>query len=368
MGSGNRKLIAIALVAILAVAVVAVVAMNMNQKNDTGSQPATVLDASGTNVTLSAMPEKIVSCAPDISEIVAALNLTDKLVAVTDYCDYPAEVKALRDSGKTIGGFYSPSYEKVISYDPDLVIVNNGVQTQIDMASQLRTAGYTVLMVNSATNISLVYDNINMIGKLVGEASKASTLVENMKSTIASISEKTAGDEKPSVMFVTYAEVGFTNVWPAGGGTAIGEIISLAGGENVFADMNGFKVASEEVLKQKAASVDYIFMTIMYSDQTPENTSAWFKADSLWKESPAVKNNNIYFLTDESENIYNRESVRTVDAVQLLTEILHPNALSGEVPHSADGVNIIGDEYTSYLPSVTASQFTPAVLVASWRE
>ncbi len=366
MGSGNRKMIAIALVAVLVVAVVAVIAMSQN--NNAASQPSSVLDASGTNVTLSKAPERIVSCAPDISEIVAALDLTDKLVAVTDYCDYPQEVEDLRDAGKTIGGFYTPSYEKVISYNPDLVIVNNGVQTQIDMASQLRGAGYVVLMVNSATNISMVYDNIDMVGKITGEQSKSNGMVADMKSKISSISEEIIDEEKPSVMFVTYADSGFTNVWPAGGGTAIDEIMDLAGAENVFAEMNGFDMASEEVLKNKASSVDYIFMTIMYSIESPQNTSGWFKSDSLWKESPAVKNNNIYFLTGESENIFNRESVRTVDAVQLMAEILHPDAFSGEVPHSADGENIIGDDYLGYLPSGTASQFTPAVLVTSWRE
>jgi len=366
MGSGNRKMIAIALVAVLVVAIVAVVALSQNK--NAGSQAATVTDASGMNVTLSASPSRIVSCAPDISEVVAALDLTDKLVAVTDYCDYPQGVKDLRDAGKTIGGFYTPSYEKVISYNPDLVIVSNSVQTQIDMATQLRSAGYSVLVVNAATNISMVYDNINMIGKLVGLESKASEMVDDMQSKISSIGEAISGDDEPSIMFVTYAEAGFTNVWPAGGGTAIGEIIDLAGGINVFAEMNGFEMASDEVLKSKASSVDYIIMTIMYSPESPENTSAWFKSDSLWKESPAVKNNNIYFLTGESENIFNRESVRTVDAVQLLAEILHPDAFSGEVPPSADGVNIIGDDYADYLPSGTASQFTPAVLVASWRE
>ncbi|NLT37595.1 MAG: ABC transporter substrate-binding protein [Methanomassiliicoccus sp.] len=366
MGSGNRKMIAIALVAVLVVAVVAVVALSQN--NNSASQTATVLDASGTNVTLSASPQRIVSCAPDISEIVAAMDLTDKLVAVTDYCDYPQEVKTLRDAGKTIGGFYTPSYEKVISYNPDLVIVSNSVQTQTDMAIQLRSSGYTVLIVNAATNISMVYDNIEMIGKLVGLESKANDLVEDMQSRINSVSAGISGEDKPSIMFVTYAEAGFTNVWPAGGGTAIGEIIDLAGGDNVFAEMSGFEMASEEVLKSKASTVDYIFMTIMYSPETPENTSAWFKSDSLWKESPAAKNNNIYFLTGESENIFNRESVRTVDAVQLLAEIMHPDKFSGEVPHSTDGVNVIGDDYVDYLPSGTASQFTPAVLVASWRE
>lgn len=367
MDSSNRKMIAIAIVAILVVALLAVVLLSQN-KNDE-PHPEAVVDASGTSVSLDSAPERIVSGAPDITEVLGGLDLMDKVVAVTDYCDYPEEAEAMRDDGKTIGGFYTPSYEKAVSYDPDLVILNNGVQAQIDLATQLRSSGFTVLLVDAAYNVSTVYDNIDMIGKITGEQSKANDIVSEMRNRISVINTKVSEEERPTIMFVTYADAGFTNVWPAGGGTAIDEIINLAGGENAFSEMNGFEMASEEVLITKAANVDYIVMTIMFSPETPQNTSAWFKNDALWKESPAVKNNTMYFLTGQGENIFNRESVRTVDAVQLMAEILHPDAFSTGVPYSADGVNIIGDEYGDYLSSGTASQLTPAsVLVASWRE
>ena len=135
----------------------------------------------------------------------------------------------------------------------------------------------------------------------------------------------------------------------------IGEIIELAGGNNVFADMDGYEMASSEVLTAKASTVDIIVMTIMYSTETPEDKNAWFLSDSIWKESPAVKNNKVYYLTGQAENVINRESVRTVDAVQLLAEILHPDAFASKVPYTADGINIIGDEFNDYLPSGTAS-------------
>jgi iron complex transport system substrate-binding protein len=362
MASGNRKILAIALVAILAIAAVAAVVL-LSDQGETASNTMTVTDASGTNVTMSKAPERIISGAPDISEIVAALNLTDKLVAVTDYCDYPAGVKALRDNGSTIGGFYTPSFEKTLSYTPDLVILNNGVQAQIDLAQQLRDAGYTVVIVPAATNLEAVYKNIEMIGKITGQDAAAKDLISDMKTQIASIESAVSNDtNSPNILFVTYADAGFTNVWPAGGTTAIGEVIDLAGGTNTFQEMDGFKMASDEVLKSKAASVDVIVMTIMYSLETPENTSAWFKADPIWKESPAVKNNKVYFLTGQAENIFNRESVRTVEAVQLMAQILHPDAFESKVPFTAEGVNVIGDEYTEYLQSATAAQ-SPSMTV-----
>jgi iron complex transport system substrate-binding protein len=364
LDSGKRKLIAIALVAVLAVAAVAAVLM-LGGNNDTAPKTSTVTDASGTTVTMEKVPERIVSGSPDISEIVAELDMAGSLVAVTDYCDYPAEVAALRDNGSTIGGFYTPNFEKIVSYDPDLIILSYGVQAQIDLASQLRSSGYTVMLIHESSDLATVYENIEMIGNVTGTQSMATTLVNGMKAQVANIAQAVSGDSKPNVLFVTYADEGFTNVWPAGGSTAIGEIINLAGGNNAFAEMDGYKMASEEVLKQKASTVDVIVMTIMFSLETPENKSAWFNSDPIWKESPAVKNNKVYYLTGQAESIFNRQSVRTVDAVQLLAEILHPDAFVSKVPYTADGINIIGDDYTNYLPAGTASQSATVEMTAA---
>lgn len=362
MDSGKRKWIAIALVVVLVVAALAaIIALSGNNAPKTSS----VTDASGTTVSLDKVPNRIVSGAPEISEIVAALNLTDKLVAVTDYDDYPAGVATLASNGSTIGGFYTPSYEKTIAYNPDLVILSQGVSAHQQLATQLRAAGYNVLMVYAASDLGTVYKNIDMIGNVTATQAKASSLVSAIKAQVSGISDAVAGKSKPNVMFITYAEEGFTNVWPAGGATAIDEIINLSGGSNVFADMNGFQMASDEVLKAKASSVDCIVMTIMYSTESPENKSNWFNTDPIWKESPAVKNNKVYYLTGQAENIFNRESVRTVDAVQLLAEMLHPDAFTSKVPYNTTGVNIIGNEYVSYLHSGTASQAPAATMMAA---
>lgn len=362
MDAGKRKIIAIALVAVLAVAAVAAVLMLSGESS--APKTSSVIDASGTTVTLDKVPERIVSCTPDISEIIAALNDTDSLVAVTSYCDYPASVVALRDSGGMIGGYYTPSFEKIVSFDPDLVLLSNSVTSHKNLAAQLRSAGYTAVLIYAASDIATTYKNIEMIGNVTGKQTEATNLVNGMKAHIADIAGAVSGKSNPNVMFVTYADEGFTNVWPAGGSTAIGEIINLSGGTNVFADMVGYKMASEEVLTMKASTVDVIIMTIMFSEETPENKSAWFNSDSIWKESPAVKNNKVYYLTGQAESIFNRQSVRSVDAVQLLAEILHPDEFASKVPHEASGINMIGDDYKDYLPSGTASQAT-TITVAS---
>jgi iron complex transport system substrate-binding protein len=157
-------------------------------------------------------------------------------------------------------------------------------------------------------------------------------------------------------MYVSYAETGFTNVWPSGADTAIDEIITMAGGKNVFADQSGWLNPSNEVLIDRAASVDCLVITSMFSGGDAENLTAFFKADPIWQNSPAVINNKIYYLQGQAESIFNRQTVRMVDAVQLMAEMLHPDSFSSKVPTDPSGINIIGDEYENYLPSGTSSQ------------
>ena len=181
--------------------------------------------------------------------------------------------------------------------------MDSGVQAQTDMAAQLRGAGYTVILLYPASDLESVYKNIGMVGNATGTQDIGGPMVSRMKAQVEDIANAVASESQPNIMFVTYADEGFTNVWPAGGTTSIGEIIDLAGGKNVFESMSGYEMASNEVLMDKSSTVDVIIMTVMYSPETPENKSAWFKADPIWKESPAVKNNKVYYLTGRPEHL-----------------------------------------------------------------
>lgn len=363
MDSGKRKMVVIGLIGVLIIAAAAVVLMGGGSKE---AQGATVADASGTNVKVNASHEKIVSCSPAVTEMVCELGLTDNLVAVTKYDDYPAKAVALVKANKTVGGFKNPSFESILNYTPDMVFLEAGAPGHDDLAKQLRNSGYNVVVMYPQENLVDVYKCIELIGQVTAKQTEANALIAHMKGQIAEISSVVQNETKPNVMFVVYADQGFQNVYVAGGNTAIDQIVTLAGGKNVFANVDGFQIASSEELDAKAASVDYIVMTVMYSDWQPADIAAWFKADSLWKVSPAVENNKVYFLWQQAESIFNRQSVRTVDAVQLMAEILHPANFTTTVPFNATGLNLLGDEYVDYLPaeSTISSQAASVTMVA----
>jgi len=364
MSESKRRLVAIALVAVLAVAVMAVVLMGGALKPAQGS--ATVTDASGHQVSMDAAPQRIVSCSPAISEIVCSLGLGDQLVAVTDYDDYPQRAKDLKEQGATVGGFYTPNFEAIVSHNPDLVLVNTGVEAHRSVAGQLRTAGFTVVELPAQEDLEGAYATIEMVGTIAGKADQAKAITADMAARIADIGSKVSGRERPTVMYVSYAEAGFKNVWPSGADTAVDEIIRLAGGDNVFADLSGWVNPSSEELLMRASQVDVLVITSMYSGGDAENMTKYFRANGVWKESPAVKDNRIYYLQGQGENIFNRQSVRMVDAVQLLAQMFHPEVFGSSLPNETSGANIIGDDYAQYLVSGTSNPTSISAAVVRW--
>lgn len=349
MDSGKRRLIAIALVAILVVAVVAVVfTSGLLQTSAAGD----VTDAAGREVILDGTPERIVSCSPGITEMVFALGLGDNVVAVTDYCDYPAGAAELRDAKSTVGGFWDPSFEKIVDYDPDLVLLNYGTEAHQQLAAKLIDSQVTVLQMFDQKDVASVYVNLGLLGNVTGTSDKAVELVDDLKASIDSTRSAVEDLNATNVLYVSYADSGFTNVYVSGSGTAVDELIGLAGGKNMFDDTEGWPTPSSEALLNRASSIDCMIITSMFSSSAAEELSAHFRNDPTWKESPAVKNNMVFFLQGQGENIFNRQSVRTAEAAQLMAQMLHPEAFDAEVPlYDPTGatVNVIGNDYAKHL-------------------
>jgi iron complex transport system substrate-binding protein len=369
MDSGRRKIVIAILVVILVVASSVVILSSGTLTS--GKFSATVEDASGTNVTIQDTPQRIVSCTPGITEIVCALGLQDKLVAVTDYDDYPAAASQLVADNKTVGGYYDPNFEKIVSYAPDLVILDYGTAPQIDLAKQLRDAGITTAMIYPNNDLEQLYQSIDLVGKLTNTQTTSNQLVADMKVQIADVASKVSDEaSKPQVLYATYVGAGFQGFYTTGSGTVIAEIIEKAGGVNMFADSQDWIMAPQEELMANSTDIEVMVVSTMYSGQTTSEMDSFLHSDSFWKNVPAVKNNKVYYLTGQAENVFNRQTVRMVDAVQLMAEMLHPDAFSTKVPSYVDQPIVIGDDYAQYLPSAPSSNTSSVIqlVVASSRE
>lgn len=214
---------------------------------DTTAVTDTVVDDYGRSVVVPTTPQRIVSTSPAVTEIVFALGKGNNLVGRTDYCTYPPEAASVT----SIGGITNLNVEQVLSLTPDLVI--SGSMVPQATVSQLDKMGVPLVSVIEKNTFDGLYDNIRKIGSLIGAASAADSLANQLA---AKAKEHTAA--APSGLTAYYV-VGFGSAgnYTAGGNTFINDIITMAGLKNIAADMEGWSYSLEQLMQHDP---DYIII------------------------------------------------------------------------------------------------------------
>ena len=203
--------------------------------------PIDITDQMGRQVRIEKMPERIVSLAPGNTEIIYALGLEEKLVGVTEFCDYPEAAK-----GKPkVGGFSIVDIERVIEIQPDLVLAAEIHEDEV--IPQLEGLGLTVLALAPKT-LDEVLDAITLIGQVTGQQEEAIQLVTEMGNRIKAITDKTRNltqADRPRVFYIMWHDPLMT----VGSGARIHELIELAGGINIAQDLGeGYPTMSLEAV------------------------------------------------------------------------------------------------------------------------
>ena len=271
------------------------------------SFPIRVVDDFGFEVVINKTPERIVSLAPSNTEILFALGLGDKIVGVTDYCNYPPE--ALKKP--KVGGFSTINIERVLALNPDLVVAayGNGAET----VETLRGYGITVIALNPR-NLTDVMRDIELLGKVTGTEENATKLVEMMKRKIREVEEMTANNtRRPKVAHILWHDP----IWVSGNGTFIDELIRIAGGTNAFGDLKGWKIVSIEDLLARNPGIIIV----------NSGTGMGGKRNILYdwairelKDVKAVKEGRVYVIDSD---IISRPSYRLVYALEEIAKIIN---------------------------------------------
>ena len=288
-----------------------------------GSQPETLInlvDDTGYKTSLDALPNRIISLAPSTTEILFALGLDKKVVAVSDYDNYPYNFTAWIAAGNmtSIGAFDNPNMEAIASLDPDLILTTAGVQAPT--IDSLRNLGYKVLVLNP-TNISGVLQNIDLVGNATGKNAEAAALVKSIQSRIEAVANKLADVEtKPKVYYEVWYDS--TSLWSAGSKAWQNELIEKAGGVNIFVDQNVdyFQASAEAVIER---SPDVILLP---SQGMGFGDPFWGNLDDVrarpgWNSISAVQNNR---LCQVDSDTISRAGPRVADAVEELARFFHP--------------------------------------------
>jgi len=267
--------------------------------------PLKITDFLGREVTIVKAPQRIVSLAPSTTEIIYAIGAGDKVVGVTDYDNYPEQVKNV----PKVGGFKGPNVEAITAQKPDIIFASK--LSGKEQMEALEKMGIPVVVLE-ATNIDQIYQSIKLIGEITGNDKKAEEVISNMQNKIKEISDKVKDLPKVSTFYL----VSLDGNWTAGKGTFIDELINIAGGKNVADDVNGWAQYSIEELVKKNPDV---IITSPHAGNVND-----IKTMAGYKETNAVKNDKVFVISDD--NIINRASNRIVLGLEEIAKFLHPEA------------------------------------------
>ncbi len=274
-----------------------------SEATDAGTFPVTVTDDAGTEVTVTASPERIVSTSPANTEILFALGAGDRVVAVTSLDDYPPEVADIEKIGD-----FQPNTEAIIAMSPDLVVGYSGNEEALQ---PLVDAGVPVLMMNAAS-VEGIYTDISTIGAAVGVTAAAETLIADLRAEIEGIANS-AGEagEKPTVFYALD-----DTLWTVGPGSFVDELISLAGATNVAAAGPNpyFQYTPEELV---AADPDAVLLPM-----TVFSTTEAFSADPRFATLRAVTEGRVYLIDDATVT---RPGPRVGEGLRIVAAALHPD-------------------------------------------
>jgi ABC-type Fe3+-hydroxamate transport system substrate-binding protein len=272
---------------------------------DSRARSLAASDDFGDPVRVGRPPTRIVSLNPATTEILFTLGAGTRLVGRTKYDLWPDSAKLIPPLGDGI----QPNVEAVLASHPDLVILYAS-QDNRPAAARLRAAGVNTLSLK-VDHISDFRRTVQLLGAILRDSARAKTVTDSVYRTLDSVRTATAKLTRPSV---------FWHIWDApvitiGAGSFMNELVDIAGGKNVYADIAGpsAQVSLEDISRRNP---DFILAGPIGKAQ--------IQSDSRWRIIRAARANKI-FVVDTL--LVARPSVRLGEAAVSLANLLHPGTL-----------------------------------------
>ena len=270
-------------------------------------------DAAGRPVDLPAEPERVVSLAPSITELVYSLGQEAKLKGATQYSNYPPAARRL----PRVGSYVHLDLERIVSLRPDLCLAIRDGNPKHTI-EQIEAMGIPVFAIDPR-NLTEIMESVTMLGEVLGARVRAAALVENMQERIARVQERVGrAEHQPRVFF----QVDAHPVVSVGTKTFIHELVTLAGGRNVTAGSVTYPRCNwEDILRLQP---EVAIITSMAGGHSPQELrAAW----QQWPQLEAVRRGRVHVV---DANLFDRPTDRLVRGLETLARLIHPELYGDE--------------------------------------
>jgi iron complex transport system substrate-binding protein len=266
-----------------------------------------VTDDAGKRVRVSVRPERIVSLAPNLTEIVYKVGAGSRLVGNTTYCDYPPEAQGVAKVGDTL----HPSIERIIALRPQLILVSTA--SQLETFTRQLEEQQIAVYVTDPRNLQGVIRSIRAIGDLLGQPEEAGRVADELSARARQVEEAIKTGRSVSVFYQLSVEPLYT----AGRDSYITDLISRAGGHSVTSDVPGAwpRYSDEAALASRPEAI------IMATGGSMGEANTEIAA--ALKKSPAAMNGRIIKINGD---YLSRPGPRLIDGLEQMARALHPEA------------------------------------------
>ncbi len=252
------------------------------------------------HVQLDTAPQRIVSISPAITEVMFLVGAQDKLVGVSDFCNYPPETEKITK----IGGMHNINFEQLLSLHPDVVLIGSMIsQKDVDAIEKM---GIPVICIVEESSLEGMAEMMEVVGKITQCEGKGNAEAAKWRERIA---ELRGNAPNPADRKCVYYVVGFGDGgdFTAPKNTHIQEIIELAGGRNAGDSLTGWNISREYLFK-----VNPDIIVVRQEDRDA------FVSRHPYTQLDAVKNGKVYPIESGWIDVV---SLRNMQAVDYIREI-----------------------------------------------
>lgn len=256
-------------------------------------------------------PSRIISLVPAVTEMLFAVGAGDRVVGVSSFDRFPPEVERI----PRVGALLDPDVERILSLRPDLVVV---YRSQTDLLTQLARAKVPAFVYAHA-GLADITSTLRELGKRVGNADRADTVASAIERRIDTARKRYAAGPRPKTLVVIGRDaLSLRGIYASGGTGFIHDMLTAAGGDNVFSDIKreAVQATSEQVLASAPSIILELHADPMDEAMKAKELNVWSALSSV----PAVRSRRVHIIADPRTVI---PGPRVADAVEVLARALH---------------------------------------------